>query len=401
MKKNKIILSVLLSSIILSAHAATHYQPGKRAQLPSAFINSYFGMGIGYTDIPFSNKNLLNNFQARSFSNPSVGLNAFVGHYFNPYIAAQISLMRPIKWAYANNVSGSPDKRNSIWISLFGFSVRPTWPISSRVNLYGLAGLGVASRHGFSVNGVTAMPSKVIPTFLTGGGVSYALTSHWHLQAGVDYALARPSKQLPSMLYAYTGFYYLFQKLHLPDYYTTSYIFPKNIIEVGGFKTSVFNPNINKYFGVHYLPIFWTGDVRTRNGAMLLYQRNIFHTHKRFSLDVGASVSTYHSARNNTSFETFSIFPDVRAWLVRSKTVDFYFMYSVAGPSYITRRTIDNIDTGGHFTFQDLMGVGFFFGKEKNINLDLRIGHYSNGNSLPNNPGIQVPLTVSAGYAFE
>ncbi|PIZ03383.1 MAG: hypothetical protein COY58_09475 [Gammaproteobacteria bacterium CG_4_10_14_0_8_um_filter_38_16] len=398
------ILHYLIASIflitILSANANTHYFPDKRAQLPKALNNSYLGMGVGYTDIPYSNTNLINGFQANSFTNPSVGLNVFLGHYFNPYLAAQISLMRPIKWAYANNIP-TVNGKHSIWISIFGFSLRPTMPITQRLSAYGIAGLGLISRHGFAIRGVTAISSTVVPTFLTGGGLTYALTPHWHLNAGVDYTVARPSQQQPATLYAYTSFYYLFHTLHLPPYYTTHYIFHKNLIQFGLFDTKVFDPDVNKYFSIHYLPIFWTGDVHTRNGAVLMYERNVFHTHKRFSLDIGTSISSYHSAINNTAFETFSIFPDIRLWLIRSPSVDFYFMYSVAGPSYVTRRVIDNTDTGGHFSFQDLLGFGFFFGKEKRVNLDFRIGHYSNGNSLPINPGIQVPLTVSMGYAFK
>lgn len=396
----KLIIILCSAGMISSALASTQYKPDKREQLPPELNNTYMGMGIGYTDFPYSNSDLINGFQATSFTNPSVGLNVFIGHFFNPYLAAQVSLMRPIEWAYANQVTNSTSSRNSIWISIFGFSLRPTLPITPRLSAYGIAGLGMISRHGFAIGGVTAIPSTVIPTFLTGGGLTYALTSHWHVNAGVDYTVAQPSQQQPATLYAYTSFYYLFHTLHLPTSYSTHYIFHKNLIQFGGFSTNVFNPNVNKYFSIHYLPIFWTGDVHTRNGAIVAFERNVFHTHKIFSFDLGASVSTYHSAINNTAFQVFSVFPDIRFWIVRSPSVDFYFMYSVAGPSYITTRTIDNIDTGGHFTFQDLLGFGFFFGKEKHVNLDLRIGHYSNGNSLPNNPGIQVPLTISLGYAF-
>lgn len=382
-----------------SAMAAPQYKPDSREQVPAILNNTYFGMGIGYTDIPYSNSDLINGFSATSFTNPSVGLNVYIGHFFNRYLAAQVSLMRPIEWAYANNVTTPPSK-NSIWISIFGLSLRPTLPITNRLSAYGIAGLGMISRHGFMINGVTAIPSTVVPTLLTGGGFTYAATPYWHITAGVDYTLAQPSEQQPATLYAYTGFYYLFHKIKLPASYSTHYIFHKNLIQFGGFNTNFFNPNVNKYFSIHYLPIFWTGDVHTANGAILMYERNIFHSHKLFSFDLGASVSTYHSAINNTPFQVFSVFPAFRFWLIRSPEMDFYFLYSVAGPSYITRRNIDDIDTGGNFTFQDLLGFGFFLGKEKHLNLDLRIGHYSNGNSLPNNPGIQVPLTVSLGYAF-
>lgn len=397
----KIILLSYCFGTLASAGAETRYAPDDRAQLPAALNNSYFGMGAGYTDIPFSNRHLINGFQATSFKNPSFGLNIFIGHYFNPYLAAEISLMRPIKWAYANGVV-TPGDKHSIWISLFGLSLRPTLPITPRFSAYGLAGMGIISRHGFNAGAqnINAIPSEDIATLLTGGGFTYALTPTWHFNLGLEYALARPAAHQPHMMYTYAGFYYLFHKLHLPGYYTTHYIFHKNLIQLGAFSTDYFNPNMAKYFTVGYLPIFWTGDLKTKSGGSLMYERNVFHTHKYFSLDVGASASTYLTNVNDTSFQAFSVFPEIRVWLMRSHLMDLYFMYSVAGPSYITRSNMDGINLGGRFTFQDLLGFGLFIGKDKHLNVNAEIGHYSNGNLLPNNPGAQVPLMFSLGYAF-
>lgn len=397
----KIILMGCCLGMILSTQAETRYAPDDRAQLPAALDNSYFGMGAGYTNIPFSNKNLINGFQATSFTNPTFGLNIFIGHYVNPYLATEISLMRPIKWAYANGIA-IPGDKHSVWISLFGISLRPTLPITPRFSAYGLAGVGIISRHGFNIgaSNTNAIPSEDIATLLTGGGVTYALTPAWHLNVGLEYALARPEEHQPHMLYAYGGFYYLFHKLNLPDYYSDNYIFHKNLIRFGTFSTDYFNPNVAKYFTVGYLPIFWTGDLKIKNGDSIMYEKNVFHTHKYFSLDVGASASTYSSQINNTSFQAFSVFPEIRVWLMRSHLMDFYFMYSVAGPSYLTRSNIDGINLGGRFTFQDLLGFGLFIGKDKHLNINAEIGHYSNGNLLPNNPGAQVPLMFSLGYAF-
>src|SRR3990167_390983 len=393
----KLLLFLLLLSTSLLAN--THYPPDHRSQLPRELNQTYLGFGIDYTHIPYSNRYLMNGVQATSFTNPTVGLNIFMGHFFNPYLAGQISLMRPIKWAYANHVS-LDNKRHSIWISIFGLTLRPTLPLSDRFSIYGLGGLGIISRHGFIVNNVTAIPSTDIMTFLTGGGLTYAITPAWHLNAGIEYALGRSSEHQPGVLYAYGGFYYLFHTLHLPAYYTTQYHFYKNFIQAGAFSTSVWNPNINKYFTVGYLPIFWTGDVKTRAGEWLMYERNIFHTHKIFSLDLGVSAATYESKINHTNFQAYSVFPVFHIWFMHSRLTDLYFTYTVAGPAYISQRVIDHLDTGGHFSFQDLIGIGAFLGKNKHFNIKATIGHYSNGNLLPNNPGIEVPLVMSMGYAF-
>ena len=394
-----IFLSTSLLISALSTDAETKYFPDDRAQLPAALNNSYFGMGTDYTYFPYSNSNLLNGIRATSFTNPTFGLNVFIGKFFNPTIAGEISLMRPIKWSYANGIT-APSSRNSIWISVFGITARPTLPINNKFSIYGIGGLGLISRHGFSINQTIAIPSKVVPTFLTGGGMTYAITPAWHFDFGLRYTLAQPQEQQPNTFYAYGGFYYLFHTLDLPTYYNTYYIFQKNEVQAGGFATDVFNPGVNKYFTVGYLPIFWAGDLKTRNGGWVMYERNVFHTHKRFSLDVGTSISTYHTAMNNTSFQAFSVFPQIRVWLVRTQSADVYFVYSIAGPTYLTRDNMDNVYLGGQFTFQDMLGFGVFLGKEKHFNLDCRIAHYSNGNTLPVNPGVEVPMIVSLGYAF-
>lgn len=387
------------SPFVFAGNKTQGFKPDANAQIPAAFNQSYVGFGVGYTDIPFNNSHLNNAFRAQSFTNPTVGLNVYIGHFFNRYLAGQISLMRPIKWAYANNINGNASK-NSIWISLFGLTLRPTLPLSNRSSLYAQAGLGIISRHGFRFNNQEAIPSSDIFTFLTGGGYTYAITPHWHLNLGVEYALARKNHHQPHMLYTYASFYYLIKKLHLPATYPDHFIFHKNLIQAGGFSTSVFDPEVNKYFTVGYLPIFWTGDVKTKSGGWFIYERNIFHSHKYFSFDLGASFAFYHSALSNQSFQTFSIFPSIKLYIYRSPLADFYFTYAVAGPTYITDKTIDGINTGGHFTFQDLLGFGLFLGKQKNVNINFKIGHYSNGNLWPNNPGIQVPLVFSIGYAF-
>jgi hypothetical protein len=73
----------------------------------------------------------------------------------------------------------------------------------------------------------------------------------------------------------------------------------------------------------------------------------------------------------------------------------------VAGPSFISKKIIDNEYTGRQFTFQDFMGIGFFAGLKKNWNAGIRIVHFSNGNIFPQNAGVKVPLTFSLGYALK
>ncbi|MFT4756882.1 MAG: hypothetical protein ACI91R_001532 [Vicingaceae bacterium] len=40
-------------------------------------------------------------------------------------------------------------------------------------------------------------------------------------------------------------------------------------------------------------------------------------------------------------------------------------------------------------------------GKERKLNTEVKIGHYSNGNLFTENDGVKIPLTVNLGYTFK
>jgi len=52
-----------------------------------------------------------------------------------------------------------------------------------------------------------------------------------------------------------------------------------------------------------------------------------------------------------------SIYPVLRFTPLCSKSQDIYFNYSLAGPTFISKTTIDTNEIGTPFTFQDFMGV--------------------------------------------
>ena len=85
---------------------------------------------------------------------------------------------------------------------------------------------------------------------------------------------------------------------------------------------------------------------------------------------------------------------------MRAHAADLYFAYSLAGPTYISKTRLDGFDTGHHFTFQDFMGFGVLAGKNRNLNVGVKIKHFSNGNVFTQNAGVKIPLTLSVGYAF-
>jgi hypothetical protein len=72
----------------------------------------------------------------------------------------------------------------------------------------------------------------------------------------------------------------------------------------------------------------------------------------------------------------------------------------VAGPTYISRIEIDSLEIGKRFTFQDFMGVGSYIGKNRRVDIEVRIAHYSNGNLFPKNEGVMIPLTFNLGWTW-
>ena len=103
---------------------------------------------------------------------------------------------------------------------------------------------------------------------------------------------------------------------------------------------------------------------------------------------------------DHASFTTLSAFPLFRFTPLRLRALDAYLDYSLAGPTLISRSAIDGQDTGRKFTFQDFMGIGVYVGSGRHVNVEVRIGHYSNGNLFPQNAGVSIPLTFNLGYAF-
>jgi hypothetical protein len=148
------------------------------------------------------------------------------------------------------------------------------------------------------------------------------------------------------------------------------------------------------------VPIFWGGHAKVDFGIAPHYERNVFHTHKVFALDVGASAGFYKTREHDERFVTLSVYPLFRFTFLRARLADMYFAYSLAGPTYISKVVLDDLNTGHHFTFQDFMGIGWFAGANRNLNFGVKINHYSNGNIFTQNAGVKIPLTFSIGYAF-
>jgi hypothetical protein len=162
----------------------------------------------------------------------------------------------------------------------------------------------------------------------------------------------------------------------------------------------VFGFGLNRFFN-ETVPIFWGGDVKVKHSMISLqWERNLFHTKKVFAIGLGASYAEWRSREAAETFRTLSMYPVLRFTFLRSTPADVYVSFSEAGPTFISRVVIDDLQTGSHFTFQDFMAIGMFVGPRRRLNIEFNLNHYSNGNLMAENAGVMVPLALKVGYGF-
>lgn len=404
----KIILSILF--VILSFHSMAQ---DERAQLPLALRNAYFGVSVGSINYDFGAMpfNAPSGYVLSSVvvKHPAVRL-VLYGYEFNKYLSAQLTYMRPVYWVfYYYNHDGIKNDRSSVWMNVGGLTLRPQLPISKRFYLNGEAGLGIVTRHGFNApDGTPIVTGVSYPTVLLGAGINYHINESWRLMLSGAYTPEKSSVNQPATTFLSAGFNYKLTKLSdakIEKAAETGYINPKQWLQIG-YSSNALGYGVNN--GLEKVSLFWGGDVEVYRGLSVSYHRNIYHTAKIFALDWGVSGSVWESkgvgaGRSNPakeSFFTLSVFPQLRFNVLHTKPMDAYFYYSVAGPTYISKAIIDKVETGEHFTFQDNMGAGIFFGEKRNLNAEIKIGHYSNGNVFPLNGAVKIPLSLNVGYAF-
>ena len=391
-----------LLSLFLFLGNADSMAQDNRAQYPRFLSNSYIGLNMGYINYPFSSIQLEPGFQARSIRVPHLALQVLLlGHHFNKYFSAQISYMRPINWVEYDNINGFGYK-HYVWMNIAGFTLRSRLPITKRFSVYGEGGLSILTRKGFKWGDQAVVKDANYASALLGGGLQYRLTANWDLKLSGAYSPPNRKLKQPHMVFYSTGFNYNMRPLPERKVSRNSdprYMFPAQLIQLG-YSTNRYTYGANDFVSKGTIPIFWGGEAEVAMGLSIHYQRNIFHGRKLFSLDWGTSFSFWQSKIKKDRFYTISVFPLFRFTFLRTNPADLYFYYSVAGPTFISKTTIDDINTGKHFTFQDLMGIGTFAGKDRNINAEVRIGHYSNGNIFPYNEGVKIPLTFNVGYTF-
>lgn len=177
-------------------------------------------------------------------------------------------------------------------------------------------------------------------------------------------------------------------------------IFPRHFI-MAGYCTNVLGYGVNNFVANDYFSIFWGGTVKVRQGFILSYQRNVFHGRKVFAFDLSANTGFWETRDRKEWFFTVSLNPVFKLYALHSKSFDLFFEYSLAGPTFISKTVLDDINTGKKFTFHDFMGIGTFAGQQKKLYAGIRIAHFSNGDLFQHNAGVMVPLTFNLGYILD
>ncbi|GAB1414830.1 hypothetical protein MASR2M117_02360 [Paludibacter sp.] len=389
------------------------YSQDERSQIPPILQKSYFEVNLGYINYPFGAEQLEPGYELVDVMVPNMAVRLVLwGYDFNDYLAAQLTYMRPVGWVkYQYNQAGSTVvDRKSVWTNVGGFTLKGKLPIGDKFSLYGEGGLGIITRAGFEdSNGNPVVKDANYATFLFGAGLKYHINKKWALQLIGNYSPASPKRNQPYTSFVGTGFSYNFIPYTEKQIQKTAekgMIHPKQWLQIG-YSSNIIGYGVNNFVSNKYFPIFWGGNAHVKQGLSINYQRNVFHSAKFFALDWGVNASVWQTTGINGAvngheevFYTFSLFPVFRLNFLQTKMFDAYFYYTVAAPSFISKKIIDNFDTGEKFTFMDNMGAGIFFGADRRYNAELKIGHYSNGNIFPNNEAVKIPLSINLGYTF-
>ena len=382
-------------------HACAQTEEDTRTQYPRLLQNSYISINVGAIDQSFSQAQLEPGFHAASIEVPRVDVRVMlIGHEFNRFVSAQASYMRPLNYVTFANVRPDDLERHHVRVNFGAVTLKARLPVARRWSAYGEGGLGFTSRTGFSLGDTPVVTDAHYATLLLGGGAEYRLSPSWDLTAGVTLSPGRDAVRQPRTVFFSGGFRYTVRPLpadRVNANRDATIIFPRQLVAVEYSSGTGYGVND---FVSRKVPIFWGGQAKVDFGIAPHYERNVFHTRKVFALDVGGSAGLYKTRENDDRFFTLSVYPLFRFTFLRARLADMYFAYSLAGPTYISKVVLDGLNTGHHFTFQDFMGIGWFAGANRNLNLGVKINHYSNGNIFTQNAGVKIPLTVSVGYAF-
>jgi len=386
---------------MLAAPAMAQTDEDGRTQYPAWLQNAFFSINVGGVSQPFSQAQLQPGFRAAAINVPRLAVRVMIlGREITRTLSIQGSYMRPVSYVGYQGVTSTDIDRHHVRVNFGGVTLRARRSVGGHVAAYGEGGLGFTSRTGFSLGDRAVVTDAHYASLLMGAGLDYRVTPTWDVTGGLTFSPGKSSVAQPRTLYGSGGFRYTMRPVP-PDRVQANreggFVFPRQVWQVEYSSGSGYAVN---NFVSKKVPIFWRGQAKVDFGVASHYERNVFHTRKIFALDFGVSAGTYKTRQNDDRFFTLSLYPLLRFFFLRTGPADMYFAYSLVGPTYISKTTLDGLDTGRHFTFQDFMGIGVFAGKNRHVNAGVKINHYSNGNIFTQNAGVKIPLTFSVGYAF-
>lgn len=353
---------------------------------------------------------MIDGFETETFSRNWFSGRLLLGHKITEDFSAQFGTIRPAAWFKYDNVNNI-GYQQSVWINAWSLSLKKDFQLSEKTSFYLETGIANVTRFGFSIDDKVIYENAHFASLLYGFGVQYWLSDKWRLSANGTFLPKSTKHNQPSISQASVGFEYHLKQVDdktAREYSTNKYFFPNNILQVS-YGTSAIGFGLNRFFGMNLkvgnfesfgIPIFWVGEVKANHAISVTYQRLIYRSERIFSLDWGTSITYFQSPINTENVFAFSIFPVLRFYLLRRVGYDFYTNYSIIGPTFISKSDIDLTKTGPKITYQDTMGFGVFFGKNRKFNAELRIMHYSNGNIFTRNDGVAIPIQFTLGKTF-
>lgn len=403
---NKFVLFLL---VLISFNFFSQEKEKQKTKFTKFLSKSYYSLNFGGIFYPFSNDNLIDGYATESFSRNWFSGRLLLGHKLIDNFSIQFGTMRPASWFKYDNVNNIGYEK-SVWINAWSLSLKKDFNFNKKTSFYAEIGVANLTRFGFSINDKIIYDDAHYASLIYGLGLQYWLSDKWRLSANGTFLPSSAKHNQPSISQVSAGFEYHLQQVDdkiAKEYAENEYFFPNNIFQIS-YGTGEIGFGFNQFFGMSLpvgnfesfgIPVFWVGEVKAQHAVSVTYQRLIYRSEKIFSLDWGLSA-TYFQSRGKTDVFAFSIFPVLRFYLLRNKSFDLYSNYSIIGPAYISKADIDGIKSGPNTTFQDTMGFGLFFGKERNYNFELRIMHYSNGNIFTRNAGVAIPIQFTFGKTF-
>ena len=155
------------------------------------------------------------------------------------------------------------------------------------------------------------------------------------------------------------------------------------------------NHSIEFGYGLSHDP----NNVKYNNSGFLLSgdMISLKRTPSTFWSMTGSLGQWYSTAPHNKDTTTAALSLALRYYLFKmSKNIPTYLLGS-AGPAYLTNQRLGTNTQGSHLAIQTNLGLGIEF---KNIDLNLRLVHYSNAGLASPNQGFNILYLLSIGYLF-